>query len=73
MAEWGGQTLMASMGYITVCSCDASESEVLPRSARRKIGGAGWLARSIVKRTAIPAKAPAAMFCISEKLGGSDS
>lgn len=56
-------TLIASIGYINVCSCQ-DVSFVSLRLLRNISSG---------NRTAMPAKAPASMFCASEKFGGSDS
>lgn len=57
------RTLIASIGYITVCSyCDSQREG---RVVEIEVGGCAL--------TAIPAKAPAAMFCSREKLGGRDS
>lgn len=56
----GRRTFIASTGYMTVCSCEG-----------QYLSGVGEGRR--VKLTAIPANAPATMFCTREKFGGRDS
>lgn len=53
---------MASIGYMTVCSCYPPNQLV---GLQQQVAGKA--------RTAIPAKAPAAMFWSREKFGGRDS